>query len=182
MAIGAIAAGMICFANAGWIHAKARLGQWLIASAWQREREQGGTVRPWPWADTYPVARLTFADSDEPLYVLETMSGQSLAWGPAHDMASAPPGEPGNSVLAGHRDTHFAGLRRARLGDEIVIENRSKRVVHYRVSDIRVIDSRRTRIALGGASPRLTLVTCYPFDALRPGGPLRWVVTADLAQ
>ncbi len=29
---------------------------------------------------------------------------------------------------------------------------------------------------------RLTLVTCYPFDALRPGGPLRYVVTALLAE
>jgi sortase (surface protein transpeptidase) len=30
--------------------------------------------------------------------------------------------------------------------------------------------------------PRLTLVTCYPFDAIEPGGPLRYVVTAELAK
>ena len=28
------------------------------------------------------------------------------------------------------------------------------------------------------AGPRQTLLTCYPFDAVRPGGPLRWVVIA----
>jgi sortase A len=27
----------------------------------------------------------------------------------------------------------------------------------------------------------LTLVTCYPFDALVPGGPLRYIVTAEAA-
>ena len=27
-------------------------------------------------------------------------------------------------------------------------------------------------------APMLTLVTCYPFDAVVPGGPLRYVVTA----
>jgi sortase A len=48
------------------------------------------------------------------------------------------------------------------------------------VSDVRVVDSRRTRIALAAEGPRLTLVTCYPFDAVVPGGPLRWVVTVDL--
>ena len=34
-------------------------------------------------------------------------------------------------------------------------------------------------VALDAAQPRLTLVTCYPFDAVVPGGPLRLVVTAD---
>ena len=27
----------------------------------------------------------------------------------------------------------------------------------------------------------LTLVTCYPFDAIKPGGPLRYVVVAEAA-
>jgi sortase A len=29
--------------------------------------------------------------------------------------------------------------------------------------------------------PTLTLVTCYPFDAIVPGGPLRYAVTAVAA-
>jgi hypothetical protein len=37
-----------------------------------------------------------------------------------------------------------------------------------------------TRIALAHARPRLTLVTCYPFGSFDYGGPLPWVVTADL--
>ena len=49
----------------------------------------------------------------------------------------------------------------------------------FAVVDVRVVDSRRVRIMLDADVPRLTLVTCYPFDAIVPGGPLRWVVTAD---
>ena len=59
--------------------------------------------------------------------------------------------------------------------------DRDGRSTWFTVTELRVVDSRLERIALDGAAPRLTLVTCYPFDALIPGGPLRWVVTADAA-
>ena len=48
----------------------------------------------------------------------------------------------------------------------------------FSVTDVSVVDSRKQRIALDGDEPTLTLVTCYPFDAISPGGPLRFVVTA----
>jgi len=49
----------------------------------------------------------------------------------------------------------------------------------YRVSGTEIIDARRARLLPGDATPRLTLVTCYPFDAIAPGGPLRYVVSAE---
>jgi len=47
-----------------------------------------------------------------------------------------------------------------------------------RVTDVRIVDTRRTRLVLDANAALLTLVTCYPFDAINPGGPLRWLVTA----
>ena len=44
-----------------------------------------------------------------------------------------------------------------------------------------VVDSRRVRIEINADTPRLVLSTCYPFDALTAGGPLRYVVFADAA-
>ena len=35
-------------------------------------------------------------------------------------------------------------------------------------------------IDVAAATPRLALSTCYPFDALVPGGPLRYLVFADV--
>jgi sortase A len=116
----------------------------------------------------------------DPLIVLQGASGRNLAFGPTHDAASVLPGDVGNSVIAAHRDTHFRMLETLVPGDRLRIERVDGRVAFFAVSDIRIVDSRSTRIALDAEEPRLTLVTCYPFDAIRPGGPLRFVVAADL--
>jgi len=174
--------GAACFIQAGWIHVKAFAAQALIHAAWERNRSGAAAARPWPWADTTPVAKLSILRDGAvatSFVVLEGANGRNLAFGPVHDGASTMPGETGNSVIAAHRDTHFRLLQTLRLGDELSIERTDGRVVHYRVTDTRVVDSRKVRIALGGDHPRLTLVTCYPFDSFQPGGPLRFVVTAD---
>ncbi len=182
VATAALAAGVVCVAEAGWIHAKASLAQALIAAAWQRELAGTPNARPWPWADTRPLARLRFSGKpDAEFVVLEGASGRNLAFGPVHDPSSVAPGEPGNSVIEGHRDTHFAALQAVRLGDDIVVQTLRRATLHFRVTEVRVVDSRHARIALAARGPRLTLVTCYPFDGVTPGGPLRWVVTADAA-
>jgi sortase A len=120
------------------------------------------------------------APRGQSLVVLEGASGRNLAFGPAHDAASVWPGDRGNSVIAAHRDTHFRMLESLERGDRLRIERLDGRVVFFSVTDVTIVDSRHTRIALSANAPRLTLVTCYPFDAIRPGGPLRFVVTAEL--
>jgi sortase A len=107
-------------------------------------------------------------------------SGESLAFGPGLVDGSARPGDRGNAVIAGHRDTQFRFLDRLREGDRVEIEIAGGDVVEYRVSSRRILDSRRTSLVLDSDAPILTLVSCYPFDAIAPGGPLRYVVTASL--
>jgi sortase A len=136
-------------------------------------------AKPWWWADTYPVAKLTIGPDARVLMVLEGSSGRNLAFGPTHDPASVLPGERGNSVIDGHRDTHFAVLKGLKLGDVLNVELPDGRRVSFAIAGLHVADSRRSRISLDSDVPRLTLVTCYPFDAIQPGGPLRYVVTAD---
>ncbi len=174
-----LAIGAVCIAQASWIHAKAWLAQRLIERAWRHSLAHAAPLRPWPWADTHPIARLTFDAASRPLYVLAHASGEALAFGPAHDSASVLPGERGNSVISAHRDTHFAVLRNVRLGAVLTVERPGGVVSRFRITSAEVVDSARMRIALGGEVPRLTLVTCYPFDAVSPGGSLRFVVTAD---
>ena len=43
---------------------------------------------------------------------------------------------------------------------------------------IEVADQRNLRLPRLTPEPTLTLVTCYPFDAVTTGGPLRYVVIA----
>jgi sortase A len=162
---------------AGWIHAKAWLAQALLETAWQRTLATGAPAKPWPWADTWPVARLAAPAHGAELIVLAGGNGRTLAFAPGHLDGSPLPGRPGTSVIGGHRDTHFRFLERVRRGDELVVDDDAG-VHRFRVTETRIVDSRTARIEPAGTRPALALVTCYPFDAIVPGGPLRYVVLA----
>ena len=166
-------------AAAGWIHAKARLAQHLIAHAWAGARDGGPARRPWPWADMRPVARLTVPGRGVELFVLDNASPRALAFGPAHVGGTATPGSWGNAVIVAHRDTHFAFLRRLVVDDEIDIEGARGARSRYRVRDVAIVDRDETRVLDAADAAQLTLITCYPFDAVRPGTRLRYVVVAD---
>ncbi len=174
-----LAAGLVLLGQAGWIHAKARLAEGLVERAWDRTRTAGGGVfPPWPWADTYPVARLRAPARGVDQVVLAGASGRTLAFGPGHLDASAPPGQAGHAVVAGHRDTHFGFLRHLRSGDLLEVERPDGRRLRYRVEGSQVVDSRSARLAPIVGPPALTLITCYPFDSVDFGGPLRYLVFA----
>jgi sortase A len=166
--------------GAAWIHAKATLAQHLIASAWEGTKKDGAR-RPWPWADTRPVARLRVPSRGISLYVLAGTSGRSLAFGPGHVDGTALPGSAGNSVIVAHRDTHFAFLRNLREDEEITVEDTRGRLTRYRVREVAVVDKSQTRLLDPADSPQLTLITCWPFDAVQPGTAQRYVVIADRA-
>jgi sortase A len=160
------------------IEAKAHLAQRLIRRAWRQASAGAGDVRPWPWADTHPVARLLVPGRGVDTFVLAGASPRTLAFGPGHVDGTARPGFPGNAVISGHRDTHFAFLRRLRSGDVVEIEQRNGGRRRFVVTGARVVDRRDLSVTADGGDTRLTLVTCFPFDAIRPGGPLRYVVEA----
>ncbi|MEZ5667891.1 MAG: class D sortase [Alphaproteobacteria bacterium] len=126
-----------------------------------------------------PIARLTDAGRGVDLYILPDADWDSLLDGPGL-FAGVAPGLPGISVIAGHRETHFAFLRDLRVGETLSVTDSDGRVTTYRVTDARVVDGRTTRV--GGPTPAdapatLLLVTCYPFDS-EEIGPERYVVTA----
>ena len=49
----------------------------------------------------------------------------------------------------------------------------------FRVLRADVVDSRHASVVLDTDGAMLTLITCYPFDAMEAGGPMRYVVTAE---
>ena len=162
-----------------YLHAKARLAQVLIAHAWEHNREQGRAVaRPWAWADTTAIARIRFVEHGRSMIVLEGDSGRTLAFGPGHRTGTTAPGGAGNSVISGHRDTHFRILEQVSAGQRIEVERIDGSMRGYRVSGVRIVDHRDLGILSDRGRDALTLVTCWPFDAVAPGGPLRYVVSA----
>jgi sortase A len=161
-----------------WIYLKAELAQVLLSRAWERTMAGEERVRPWPWADAWPVAKIILPE--ESYVVLAGASGRNLAFAPGHLHGSAQPGAEGSCVIAGHRDTHFAGLADLSGGDVVRLELSSGEVYRYRVTSTTVVDQRDTGVLADGPQPLLVLITCWPFDAVVPGGPLRFVVLAEL--
>jgi sortase A len=175
--VSLLLAGALLVGQGAWIHLKAALGQWLVARAWSEQLASGGHPAPWPWADTWPVARLSVEKQGLSQFVLANASGRNMAWGPTHVAPSALPGLPGHSVISGHRDTHFSFLQEVDPGDILSVEN-ADGVVHYEVVLTEIMDVRSEQLSLDPDGQWLTLVTCYPFDAVTAGGPLRYAVHA----
>jgi sortase A len=167
--------------HGAWIHAKARLAQYLLQQAWERTLRGEPAAKPWPWADTWPVARLRVPAHRVDLIVLAGVSGRTLAFGPGHAPEGALPGAPGTAIVTAHRDTHFRFLERLRPGDEIRVEAPGRPITRFQVQEISVVDSRSAVIRAEPHATALILMTCYPFDALVPGSALRYVVTARAA-
>lgn len=163
--------------DAAWMTGKALLAQQLIERAWEHDRSKS---KPWPWADTYPVAKLSIARVDLEAWVLAGASGHALAFGPGLADGSVQPGQRGVTMIAGHRDTTFRPLQHVRIGDRIRVEDTARDAFTYRVTDVSIADARVDSVAAHSDTATLVLVTCFPFDAWTAGGPLRYVVQATL--
>lgn len=175
MLVGGVMLGM-----GGAIQLKAVAAQWMLEYAWQNTLEHRQSQKPWPWADIWPVGKLQIGNEDS-MIVLDSVSGQALAFGPGRVPGTGGSEHQNLTVLAGHRDTHFSSLNTLTIGDEISVQATNGAWRTYTVSEIDIINTDTHMIDLtnvGQRWPQLMLVTCYPFDAIQAGGPLRYVVTA----
>jgi LPXTG-site transpeptidase (sortase) family protein len=108
--------------------------------------------------------------------VLHGSDARTLQNGPGHLEHTAVPGDAGNVVIAGHRDSFFRPLRHIRLADDIFLETRDGRF-HYRVTSLRVVGPREVSVLAPTSEEVLTLITCYPFWVLGHA-PDRFIVRA----
>lgn len=187
---GLLAVSLQTAYQAGWITAKAGVAQILLTAAWEQSKAIQRPVKPWPWMDTHPVARLTIVDRNEALIVLEGTSGEAMAFGPSHiqlpfdqvitsSTEKAPVAvSPGLVAIGGHRDTHLQFLQTMQIGDRVSLETRNGLVRHYSLESTRIVDTDKEDFFIAAGTPGLLLVTCYPFDSLSAGGPLRLVAFA----
>ena len=162
--------------DALWIPVKAELAQHLLERAWLRTLEGEPDAKPWPWADTRAVAILEVPRLGLREIVLEGSSGRNLAFGPTL-VNTTQLDRSADRILSGHRDTHFSFLKELQTGDLLRLRTTTG-TRDYRVSWQEAVDSRQQQLVIDENIERLTLLTCYPFDAATSGGPLRWVVTA----
>jgi sortase A len=171
--------GMWQLGEGSWIYAKAGLAQHLLQRAWSHTLAREANPKPWPWADTWPVARLIVPSQHIDQIVLEGAYGRTLAFGPGHVESAQPIGSSGTIILTGHRDTHFGFLQQLERNDVIELDTATGIRRRYRVKETLIADSRSASIAIEREQPQLVLVTCYPFDSPMPGTLWRYVVIAE---
>ena len=166
--------------------AKAWLAASLLDHAWERVLAGEEDVRPWPWMDSEPVAKLHFQKAGDEVrggrsgfVVMRGVSGSILAFAPGWHEGTRPPGEGGTTLISAHRDTHFAILKDVDHHDRLLLQDRSGNEVTYAVNEMIVTEEPTLKLKTTHDRQRLILVTCYPLDAWRPNSVERLVVVAE---
>lgn len=167
---------MTLMGNGIYIKAKAKMADWLIHSSWEARQANGEPQKPWPWADTWVVARISVPRLGVSQYVMQDASGESLAFGPG---AVIPFNTMTYKFIAGHRDTHFNYLDELQLGDRVKIEDYKGHKSAYQITSTQVVDTRNGPLRVDEQLEGLSLMTCWPMDSVITGGPLRYLVSAE---
>jgi len=160
-----------------YIQVKAYVAQQLLVSAWEKTLAGEKRVKPWSWADTWPIARMQVPRHKEDIIILAGDSGRNLAFGPGYRFGTAQPGMAGISIISAHRDTHFRFLRNIKLGDEIKVQTDQGENIIYQVTRTSIIDKAKAQFDLTKTASELVLVTCYPFNTVKTTR-LRYLVYA----
>jgi sortase A len=108
--------------------------------------------------------------------IAEGTDSRTLRRAVGHVPSTPLPGDVGNVVLAGHRDSFFRALRTVEEGDEIEVTTPGA-TLRYAVTAIEVVGAEDTDVLWPTKEKSLTLITCYPFHYIGPA-PDRYVVRA----
>jgi len=125
------------------------------------------------------LAKLKIPRLNTELYVVEGDGARELRRGPGHLEGTAAPGETGNCVIAGHRDTHFRVLKDIKEGDDILLTTDAGQFL-YRVRHTQIVTPDNTAALQPTSTAQLNLITCYPFYYVG-SAPKRFIVEAQLA-
>jgi len=124
-----------------------------------------------------PIAEISIPRVDLSAVVLHGSDDRTLRRGPGHLENTALPGDTGNVVIAGHRDSFFRPLRDVQLGDDIFMETPRGRF-QYQVTEMQVVRADELSVLEQPNEEVLTLITCYPFWVLG-NAPDRFIVRAS---
>ncbi len=126
------------------------------------------------------LMRLSIPKIDLAAVVVEGTSHRSLLLGPGHMKETPAPGQAGNAVITGHRDTFFRHIYELQKGDEILVQ-RSGKTFKYEVTSKRIVQPDDMSVLKPSQESRLTLITCYPTYYIGPA-PERLIVTSRLLE
>jgi LPXTG-site transpeptidase (sortase) family protein len=155
-----------------------------MAEAWD-EQQARQTEEPASAAQAHEqkddgLIRLAIPKIDLTSFIVEGTSHKALLLGPGHMTRTAEPGEPGNAVISGHRDTFFRHLYQLEKGDQVLVERGGRKYI-YQVTGKKIVEPNDLSVIRPTSDPQMTLITCYPTYYIGPA-PKRLVVFSKLAE
>ena len=175
--IALCAAGLALAGQAAAIPARAIAAQALLERVFTQQQVARLPLATSAIADARPVARLAVARLGVNEIVVSGRSKRALAQAPGmvrNGLSQAG----GTTVIAAHRDTHFAFIKDLREGDEIALELQGGTTARFRVTRFETVRWDRFAVPKSEDRQQLALATCYPF-AGPVGSPLRRVAWAE---
>lgn len=124
----------------------------------------------------FPLGQIEISTIGLAAMIMEGTDGGTLRHAVGHLPGTPLPGQEGNVVITGHRDTFFRGLRNIHKGDEITLTTLDGSFC-YRVDFTEVVKPDNVSVLDDSDDAVLTLVTCYPFYFVGPA-PKRFIVRA----
>jgi sortase A len=181
-----VTGSLLCL-HAIWLPVKAWLSEQLISYSWHQTIDLQKKIKPWPWADTFPIAELLFERLNKSVVVLNggdptTLAFSAGAIAPFNQATSTQP-----FVVAGHRDSHFSFLNEVVMNDLISLADKHGQSQLYQVEAIDIVDASTGELPVLADSSQLILITCYPFTDIGnivtntgtdAGSNERYVITA----
>jgi sortase A len=143
---------------------------------WTLDHQAGSHAAPSAISEGSLLGRIEVPRLDLSAVVFEGTSDDTLSRGVGHLRGSAAPGQHGNLVLAGHRDTFFRGLRGIRQGDQVTVQAPNGEF-RYQVQSTFIVQPDDTEVLQPSTDATLTLITCFPFGYIG-NAPERFIVRA----
>lgn len=139
--------------------------------------------KQWPLYEVKPsigekLGELYIPRLEQVFPIYEGTGKEVLRTGVGHYIRSALPGEENNTILSGHRDTVFRGLRHLKEDDELVVTT-TEGTFTYKIYRIRIVKADDHTVMTPKPRATLTVTTCYPFYFLG-NAPERYIISAKL--
>ena len=171
-----LTAGVLALGYAAYVIADAKAYQTSELRRFEEARQARALPRASVALDDGSIGELEIARLGLAAMVVQGDSPAVLRRAVGHLADTALPGEAGNVVLAGHRDTFFRPLKGIRAGDLITLKTRDGDF-EYLVESTSVVAPTDVQVLQPTSGRTLTLVTCYPFFYLG-SAPDRFIVRA----
>ena len=160
-----------------YIQVKAYAAKCLLKLAWQRTLETRQKSKPWPWATSWPVARLRVPAKNVDMIVLSSDWRENMDFGSYRRTSACVVDERGSVVISAQQDGFAHKLNALGAGDVLNIQMADGGEHIFSVADTQVVDEEAS-IILDAKNPMLTLVTPYPCDDHTHASHLRFLLFA----